>query len=53
MQDLKEIRKCFVITPVDKASHNIGIICKFFYLEKINEEVDNSGNFKHRSVDER
>ena len=52
MQDIIEIHKRFVITPVDKASNNIGIICKFFYLEKKSEEVDNSGNFEHISLDE-
>ena len=48
MQELK----CFVITPIDKASNNTSIICKFFYLKKLKEEVDNSGNFKHVSLEE-
>ena len=36
----------YVIVPVDKASNNIGIICKRFYLHVLNKEITESGNFE-------
>ena len=45
MQHLEELHKRFVIMPVDKGSSNI-------LLEKLKEEVDNSGNFRHLSLEE-
>ena len=36
----------FVIVPVDKASNNIGIVCKFFYIQKLIVKINNSGNFQ-------
>ena len=44
--DLKELHKQFVIVPVDKASANIGIICKAFYLQVLTQEIVNSGNYE-------
>ena len=35
-----------VIVPVNKASNNIGIICKRFYLHILNKEITESGNFE-------
>ena len=45
-QDLNEIHNRFVIVPGDKASNNIGIVCKFFYIQKLILEINNSGNFQ-------
>ena len=45
-QDLNKIHNRFVIVPVDKASNNIGIVCKFFYIQKLILEINNSGNFQ-------
>ena len=40
--ELEYFHKYFVICPVDKASKNVSIICKRFYLETIlNECIDN------------
>ena len=47
---LKEFQKDFVITPVDKASKNIGVICKSFYLKVLKEEL-NSDNFDDSNMD--
>lgn len=41
---IREFQKTFVITPVDKAPKNIGIICKKYYLEILKNEI-NSNNF--------
>ena len=40
----------FVIVPVDKASKNIGIICKKFYLETLFKEITESGNFEYSNL---
>ena len=47
---LKDFQKSFVITQVDKASKNIGIICKRFYLEVLQEEL-NSDHFEDSNTD--
>ena len=36
---LDELKKDFVIVPIDKMSGNIALICKKFYTEKILIEV--------------
>ena len=36
---LKNLQKHFVLVPIDKASNNIAIICKRFYVEVILKEV--------------
>ena len=36
LQKLKEI---FVITTVDKASHNLALVCKHWYLYKLSKEL--------------
>ena len=46
--ELEYFHKYFVICPVDKASKNVSIICKRFYLETIlNECIDNSLSYDH------
>ena len=36
---LKELHSKFVLVPIDKASNNIAIICKRFYVEEILKEI--------------
>ena len=38
LQKLKEI---FVITTIDKASHNLALVCKHWYLYKLSKELSN------------
>ena len=46
--ELEYFYKCFVICPVDKASKNVAIICKRYYLETIlNECMTNSISYSH------
>ena len=47
---LKKFQEHFVITPVDKASKNIGIICKQYYLKVLKEEL-NSTHFEPSYLD--
>ena len=39
---LKELHNEFVFVPTDKASNNITIVCKKFYLERISSEFSSS-----------
>lgn len=41
--DVEFLKKYFVITRVDKASQNFGIICKRFYINKIKDLLDHQG----------
>ena len=43
---LNHFHSQFVVVPVDKASTNIGIICKWFYLHVLSKEITESGNFE-------
>ena len=45
-KSLDELQKDFVITPIDKASNNVSIICKKFYIDTLKNEVQNSNTFK-------
>ena len=36
---LKELHKKFVLVPIDKASNNVAIICKKYYVEVILKEI--------------
>ena len=49
LQSLKDLQCNFVFTPVDKASNNIGIICKYFYLKVLADEILHSGNFQYNN----
>ena len=42
---LNNLHKHFVLVPVDKASNNICIICRQFYLQVLEQEIQDSGNF--------
>ena len=41
---LAELHKNFVIVPIDKASNNIAIVCKKFYVSRLFEELGIPGN---------
>ena len=47
---LKDLHDKFVVVPIDKASNNVAIICKRFYIQKLLDEVgvpgDNSPTYK-------
>ncbi len=47
---LSELHKKFVIVPIDKATNNVAIICKRFYIQKLLNEVgipgDSSSTYK-------
>ena len=36
---LEEFHKKYVVVPIDKASNNVAIICKKFYVSRLLEEV--------------
>ena len=36
---LSEMKKKFVLVPIDKASNNIAIVCKKYYIERVLDEV--------------
>ena len=41
---LKQLQKDFVLVPVDKAGNNIAIICKYYYISLLRNELS-SNNF--------
>ena len=41
---LKQLQKDFVLIPVDKAGNIIAIICKYYYISTLKEEIT-SANF--------
>ena len=41
---LRNLHEKFVIVPIDKASNNVAIICKKFYIDKLLQEVGISGS---------
>ena len=43
--ELEKLKKDFVFTSVDKAANNVSIICKKFYVDKLDDEIERSGNF--------
>ena len=49
---LRSLQKDFVLIPVDKASKNIAIVCKKYYIQVMNEEIENSPTFEHLSDDD-
>ena len=38
-EELEDLKKKYVLVPVDKAANNIGLVCKKFYLEVLNKEL--------------
>ena len=41
---LNDLHNNFVVVPIDKASNNVAIICKRFYIQKLLSEVGVPGN---------
>ena len=41
---LKDLHDKFVVVPIDKASNNVAIICKRFYIQKLLDEVGVPGD---------
>ena len=41
---LAEIHRKFVVVPIDKASNNVALICKRFYIQNLLNEVGVPGN---------
>lgn len=44
LRELQLLHDKFVLVPIDKASNNIAIICKQFYVKKVLSEVGGSGD---------
>ena len=36
---IKRLKEVFVIAPVDKAQHNLSLICKIYYLHVLSQEL--------------
>ena len=49
--ELSQLHKDFVFTPVDKASNNVAIVCKRYYLDVMSSEIENSPTFEFVSDD--
>ena len=45
-KSLAELHKDFVIAPIDKASNNVSIVCKKFYIDTLIAEIQNSYTFE-------
>ena len=43
--ELSNLQHKWVFTPTDKAANNISIVCKKQYMNILNNEINNSGNF--------
>ena len=39
LKDLEELKNQFVLVPIDKASNNVGLICKKYFLEILPKET--------------
>ena len=50
---LKDLHKHFVLTHTDKATNNLSIICKKFYVETLKNELENTPTYEstHLTVD--
>ena len=43
---LRKLQRHLVIVPIDKASNNIGFVCKSLYAFTLRQELDNSGAYE-------
>ena len=41
-REIKKLQQDFIIVPVDKTSHDLGIICKYAYHEYLNNHIENA-----------
>ena len=44
LKSLSDLHSKFVVVPIDKASNNVAIICKRYYIQKLLNEVGVPGN---------
>lgn len=44
---IKNLQEDFVTSYVDKASNNYSIICKKYYVKKLQEQIENNNIFKY------
>ena len=49
---LADLQSDFVFTPVDKASNNVSIVCKKFYVQTLQNEIENSNTFININLSE-
>ena len=51
---LEKLQNDFIFAPIDKASCNVSIICRFYYTQVLEHELKYSGNFAevHRTESE-
>ena len=42
---LKRLQNKWVFVPTDKASNNITVVCKKYYMDTLDNEILHSGNF--------
>ena len=45
-EDLDALKHDFIFCPVDKASSNVSLVCKYYYSKVMIQELENSGNFE-------
>ena len=43
---LESLKEKYVFVPIDKASNNVAVVCKKFYLEVLSNEIQRSTNFR-------
>ena len=43
---LKRLCEHFIFIPIDKASNNVSIICKHYYIKALHGDLPSSGNFE-------
>ena len=45
-RELSTLQEHFVFVPVDKAAKNVSLVCKKFYLDTVNSEIEDSATFE-------
>ena len=45
-KDLQLLHNDFVFIPTDKASNNVSVVCKTYYLEHLSSELNNTNTFE-------
>ena len=51
LRSLQELHSMYVLVPADKASSNIIVVCKKYYLEVVLGEVNDSTTYEHVTED--
>ena len=51
-EDLEVLKDRFVLTSVDKASNNISLICKKFYVDNLDNELNNTKTYNESNESE-